>query len=48
MVKAEKQHRERIFDDEIDGIQSKAMEEKIQLVEENMKHALKYREKMYR
>lgn len=37
-----------MFEDEIGDIQTKAMEEKIQLIEENMKHATKYRERMYR
>jgi hypothetical protein len=46
-VQAEKTHRERLFEEEIGDIQNKAMQEKIQLIEENMKHTSKYRRRMY-
>ena len=37
-----KDDKEREFDDEIDDIQVKAIEEKIQMVEENMRMTKKY------
>lgn len=46
-VQAEKAYRECMFEEEIDDIQNKASEEKIQLVEENMKHAKNYKTRMY-
>ena len=36
-----------MFEEEIEDIQNKAMDEKIQLVEENMRHASKYKTRMY-
>lgn len=36
-----------MFEEEIEDIQNKAMDEKIQLVEENMRHASKYKARMY-
>ncbi len=42
-----KEDKEREFDDEIDDIQVKASEEKIQMIEENMRMTQKYHKKMF-
>lgn len=36
-----------MFEEEIEEIHDKAIAEKIQLIEENLKHAHKYKKKMY-
>jgi aspartokinase len=46
-VKQEKLHREIKFEEEIQEIAVISQKDKIQLVEENMKHATKYKAKMY-
>jgi hypothetical protein len=39
--------KEREFDDEIDDIHVKALEEKIQMIEENMRMTQKYHKRMF-
>lgn len=46
-VTVEKQARERQFEEELEEIAVKSQTDKIQLIEENMKHAHKYKAKMY-
>jgi hypothetical protein len=42
-----KEDKEREFEDEIDDIQVKALEEKIKMIEENMRMTQKYHKRMF-